>query len=241
MSQFRTLTIVLSIAIPIVGLSVESGRNIEGPETVEISKADRDALLAAPRKYMGQPPSAELTEAIHAGTVAKVRVDRTIEKFTGAAADDVGRDAIITYQGWIRYTPVAQTESRLFRPMILCVSQDQEINWVHCQEESWLQFQTANMVGPIRLNGELEDKHVTQIFALIDNAALISMNTGQPLISDGISHVTKLPNPDAPVIVAVRSSKEDCDSDFIYLTHTTDLQGQSVFEISENQDPWAQE
>lgn len=239
MSQFRALPLVLSIVLPSVGLSAELERNIEGPETVEISKADREALVAAPRKLLGQQLSAELTEAIKAGTVANVTVDRSIERFTGAAADDVGRDEITTYVGRIRYASVAQTESRLFRPMVLCVSQDVQINWAHCQDESWLQFQSANMLSPIRLNGELDDSDVKQIFALIDNAALISKNPGQPLTSDGISHVTKVPNPDAPVVVAVRYSNADCESDLIYLTHTTDSKGRSVFEMSEN--PWAQE
>lgn len=241
MSQFKALTIVLAIALPTAGLSAELVRNIEGPETVEISKTDREALLAAPRKSMGGQLSAELTEAINAGTVAKVTVDRYIERFTGAAADDVGRDVVTTYQGWIRYTPVARTDSRLFRPMVLCISQDIEISWDHCQDESWLQFQSANMLSPIRLNGDLEDDDVTQIFALIDDAALISKNSGQPLTSDGISHVTEIPNPDYSVIVAVRYSKEDCKTEFVYLTRTTDSVGRSVFEISENQGPWAQE
>lgn len=241
MTRFRSLTIILSIVFANVGMSAESARDIEGPVTVEISKADREALLAAPRKFMGQPPSAELFEAIDAGTVADVRVDRSIERLTGTAAVDVGRDVITTYQGWIRYTPVTQSESRLFRPMVLCVSQDVEINWAHCQDESWLQFESANMLSPIRLNGELEDTDVAQIFALIDNTALISKNTGQPLTSDGISHVTKTPNPDYSVIVAVRYSKEDCETEFVYLTQTTDSIGRSAFEISENQNPWAQE
>ena len=241
MLQLKALILVFSAGLPIVGLSQELPRDIEGPEIVEISTADREALLAASRKLIGQPQSIELTEAIRAGTIEKITVEKSIERLTGAVAEEIGQEIITTYTGRIRYTPVARTDSRLFRPMVLCISQDIKINWDHCQDESWLQFQSANMLSPIRLNGDLEDNDVTQIFALIDNAALISKNSGQPLTSDGISHVTEIPNPDYSVIVAVRYSKEDCETEFVYLTKTTDSTGRSVFEISENQDPWAQE
>ncbi len=259
MLQFRALTLVLLIAFSDFGLSAESTRDIEGPEIVEISAADREALLAAPRVLVRPQPSVWLYAAFHAGTVDSFKVEKFIENFNSAAEGGTGRNPLTTHLGWIRYAPVVQTDSRMHQPVVMCVSQGAEIRWIHCQDESWVWLQTADMANAIRFNGELgivrsaqtfdlEDDHIAPIFDLIDNAALISKSTDQLVTSDDVCQITNNSIPRSIWIdVHVNSSEEGCridvfaltPMDVIKLTQTTDPAGQSRFEISEIQ--WAQE
>ena len=247
MLQVRALTLAQLVIFPILGLSAESLRDIEGPESVEISTADREALLAAPRTFMRPPPSVALNEAIHAGTIEKIEVERFIERFE----EGDNRSRITTYFGWIRYAPVVQSNSRILQPEILCVSQwGVKINWTHCQDESWVRLQTADMANAIRINGELDDEQIAQIFDHIGNAALISTDTDQPLTSDDICQMTNNASRWGPttrravyafIDVYMKTSKDACRMDVInraktnviHVTFTRDPAEQTAFEISE--------
>ena len=139
MSLFRLEMIVLVLALPAAGCTPEPLEEVtvwEGEdffmEIVELSTADRDALLAAPRSAMNHAPPKELSEAIRIGSVGSIKVQLIRDKVDGKIVDEMPP----TYQGWIYYTPIALAEGTPHTPAVLCVSQSEEIQWFHCQDES---------------------------------------------------------------------------------------------------------
>lgn len=222
--QFRLQTLVLALALPTAGFTAEDLIR----ETVELATADRAVLLAAPQTFMDKPPSVELSEAIRIGTIEDLKV----EKFTSkGSADQIGR-TFTSYQGWIRYTPVVQSDSRLYRPIVLCVSDGEGINWIHCEDSSWIRLQTDDMEKPIKFNGDLSDQDVATIYDFVDDAGLVSTTDDQTVTSDKIYQIIKYPHAGNRVNVYVRTAKKGY-TDVIYLAEATNAEGLSEFEISE--------
>ena len=232
MLQFKLQILVLLLALPAVGFCEETPRDITLPETIELATIHRNALLAAPQIVMNSPPSADLSEAIQFGTVESVNVDKTTEKFTGEDAERIGRDTVTTYQGWIRYTSLVKSGSRQYQPVVLCLSHDEDINWVYCQDESWIRLQTANMQKPIRFSGDLSDEHVTQIFDVIDNAGLVSSTDDQPITSVNINQIIQYAYPGNCVGVFMTTKNGDCGGTY-YLSQATNSAGHSEFKLSD--------
>lgn len=218
--------------MPIAGFAEEPDSEYPAPEIIELSAADREALLAAPRKAMNQPPSIELSEALQLGTIENLKVEKFTEQVTAELAEEIGRETVTTYQAWIRYTPLVQTESRLYRPVVLCISQDEQINWRHCQDMSWIRLQTSGMAKPIRFNGELNDDQVAAIYDFVDNAALVSTTDHQPVTPDKIYQIIKYPHAGNRVNVYVTTEKKGF-TDVIYLAQMTNAEGLSMFELSD--------
>jgi hypothetical protein len=225
-------TMILILVLPTIGSAQDSTTTYPIIETVELSVDERDALLVAPSLYMNDTPSVELGEAIRVGTIDKLRVEKVTGKVVAEIAEEIGRDTVTSYQGWIRYTPVAQSESRLYRPVILCVSEDALTFWVHCQDASYTRLQTSGMAKPIRFNGDLSDEEVDEIFDAIDNAALVSTTDDQPVTPQKIYEIIKYPHAGNRINVYVRTEKRGF-TDVIFLRRDDDDKGRSKFVVTE--------
>lgn len=225
-------TMILMLALPTIGLAQDASTIYPIIETVDLSVDERDALLAAPSLYMNETPSIELGEAIRVGKIDNLRVERVTGKVAAEIAEEIGRDTVTSYQGWIRYTPVAQSKSRLYRPVILCVPEDALTTWNHCQDESWTRLQTSGMANPIKFNGDLSDEEVVEIFDTIDNAALVSTTDDQPVTPEKIYQIIKYPHAGNRINVYVRTEKRGF-TDVIYLAREGDNDGGSKFVITE--------
>ena len=223
---------VLVLVLPIVACTAPPTAEYPIPDIVELSTADRDALLAAPQTAMNLPPPIELSEAIRIGTIENVKVEKFTAELAAEIAEEIGRNTVTTYQGWIRYTPVVQTKNRLYRPVVLCISHDEQINWFHCEDMSWIRLQTSEMEKPIRFNGELSDENVVQIFSSVDQANLISTTDNQRVTADKIYEIIKYPHAGNRVNVYVTTAKKGF-TDVIYLAQVTNSEGLSAFEVSE--------
>jgi hypothetical protein len=232
MSPLRLQALAILLALPLLGFTAESPTTYLSTEVVSLTTADRDALLEAPLTGMNQPPSVELSEAINAGTIESIKVDKITFKVTEKFVEQLGRNTINSYQGWIRYTPVVVSDTRLFRPVVICTSQGDKIFWDICQDESWIRFQTDRMDKAIFFNGDLTDQHVSAIYDLVDSAGLVSTTDDQLVTSDQIYQIIKYPHAGNRVNVYVRTEKEGL-TDVIYLAQMTNEEGQSEFEISE--------
>jgi len=228
----RLQTLILALVLPAAGFTAEDLIR----ETIELSPADREVLLAAPQTYLYkpnyQPPSVELSEAVHIGTIENLKVEKYTSKITGELDEVTGSDTATTYQGWIRYTPVAQSDSRLYRPIVLCVSHGEAINWIHCEDMSWTRLQTDDMAKPIKFNGDLSDQEVATIYDFVDDAGLVSTTDDQTVTSDKIYQIIKYPLAGKRVNVYVKTAKKGY-TDVIYLAEATNAEGLSEFEISE--------
>ena len=225
-------TMLLMIALPIIGSAQDASPEPPIIETVELSADERSALLAAPGLHMNEPPSAELSEAIRAGTIENLKVERITGKVIAEVAEEIGRDTVTSYQGWIRYTTVIQSASRLLRPVVLCISEDALSTWVHCQDESWTRLQTVGMANPIKFNGDLSDAEVIEVFDAIDNAALVSTTDDQPVTPEKIYQIIKYAHAGNRVNVYVRTAKKGF-TDVIYLAREGSNNGGSKFVVSE--------
>ena len=222
----------LMLALPIIGLAQNAPPEYPIIETVELSVDERSALLAAPSHFMNETPSTELGEAIRVGTIESLKVERITGKVNAEVAEEIGRDTVTSYQAWIRYTPVVQSDSRLYRPVVLCIPEDTPMKWAHCQDESWTRLQTGGMVNPIRFNGDLSDEEVVEIFDTIDNAALVSTTDNQPVTPEKIYQIFKYPHAGNRINVYVRTEKKGF-TDVIYLAKDGNEDGRSKFVISE--------
>lgn len=233
MLRHRLQMFVLLLVLPITVFTVEPHPVLE---IVELSAEDRDALLAAPQTAMNHPGPTELGEAIHIGTIENIKVDRSTEKITGQIAAEIGRDAITTYQGWIRYTPVVVSDSREYRPVILCVSQDEKITWIHCQDESWTKVQTSTMKNPVRLDGRLPDAVVEEALAYVDRLGLVSKRDNSTITANSIHHIVgKGPEGhEGDDIVRLFSRTQVTGYwDTIDLSHERGPDGASIFELED--------
>lgn len=231
MLPLRAQILVLLIALVVVGCSAESPLKFPVPEIVEISIADRKVLLDAPQQFMNQPPSAELDAAIFVGTIDNIKVEEFTQKITGEVAEQIGSDTYTSYQGWIYYTPVAHSDSRLYRPVVFCASEGEKFNWNHCQDESWTRLQTADMAKPIRLNGDLSDEQAGQIFKFVDDAGLVSTTDDQLVTADKIYQIIKYAHAGNRVNVYVTTEKKDGSTDVIYLNQSTNADGTTGFSL----------
>jgi hypothetical protein len=101
-------------------------------ELVDLSLADREALIAAPKSALNQAPSKELSEAIRIGSIDGIKIQLVRDKVDGKVVDEPAP----TYQGWIYYTPTTLADGTPRTPAVLCVSQSEEVNWFHCQDMS---------------------------------------------------------------------------------------------------------
>lgn len=243
MLRHRLQMFVLLLVLPITVFTAEPHpvriyhRTAPGVlEIVELSAEDRDALLAAPQTALNHPGPTELGEAIRIGTIENIKVDRSTEKFTGEIAAEIGSDTITTYQGWIRYTPVVLSDSREYRPVILCVSQDEKITWIHCQDESWTKVQTSTMKNPVRLDRRLPDTVVEQALAYVDRLGLISKRDNSTITANSIHRIVgKGPEGhEGDDIVRLFSRTQVAGYwDAIELRDTLDSSGASVFELED--------
>ncbi|MGB5449401.1 MAG: hypothetical protein WBM80_10815, partial [Woeseiaceae bacterium] len=130
MLHLKHQMLVLLLALPVAGSAAEYPYE----EIVELSTEDRDELVAAPQTVMNAPPTIELSKAIRIGNINGIKVEKFTEKVPSQIAAQIERDTITTYQGWIRYTPIVISDSRQYQPVVLCVSQDEEVTWSHCQD-----------------------------------------------------------------------------------------------------------
>ena len=223
--------LAMLLLLPAIGLTAEPPEQDFVMENVGLPAEERDALVAAPHSFLHKLRPLELREAIHLGTIDSIRVDKITEKPSDEDVERLGRDPLITYQGWIRYSTVVLSTSRLYHPIVLCVSQGVEINWVHCQDHSKIQLQTKRMQKPITFHGDLSDEQVDQIFDAIDDAKIISTKINEPWTSDNIYRIRGGPHHTDRgicVTVLVRYSRSLADS--INLEPASDGQG---FEIAE--------
>jgi hypothetical protein len=101
-------------------------------ELVDLSLADREALIVAPKSALNQAPSKELSEAIRIGSIDSVKIQLVRDKVDGQVVDE----PVPTYQGWIYYTPTTLADGAPHTPAVLCISQSEEVNWFHCQDMS---------------------------------------------------------------------------------------------------------
>jgi hypothetical protein len=116
MAQLDVLKTFSLAALLLGGYSAVIADEAVMPEIVQISRDRLDALIAAPRVSLRQPPSADLANAMVAGTFEKTR----IEEFGNA------------YQGWIVYDRKQLSDSRLYRPQVVCISNDEGVTWPVC-------------------------------------------------------------------------------------------------------------
>lgn len=223
---------LLVLTLPIIGLAQNAPPGYPVIEIVDLSVDERNALLAAPSHFMNETPSIELGEAMRVGTIESLKVERVTRKVSAEDAERIGRDTVTSFQGWIRYTPVVQSGSRLYRPVVLCVPEDTQMTWDHCQDVSWTRLQTEGMATPIRFNGDLSDEEVIEIFETVDNAALVSTTDNQPVTPEKIFGITKYPHAGNRIHVYVRTDKKGF-TDVIYLAKDSNVKGRSKFVISE--------
>ncbi len=72
------------------------------------------------------------------GEIDNLEVKRIEWKEPEEFAKRTGRVTSTNYQARIYYTPVELTETRVFKPAVVCFSQVDEPNWDACDEESWI-------------------------------------------------------------------------------------------------------
>lgn len=228
MLRLRHRTFALLLAMPLVGLAAD----YPCPEVVELTAEGQGVLLDAPERVMNQAPSVELGKAIRVGTIESVKVDSITKNVTEEVAERIGSDTLTTYQGWIRYTPVVVSDSRLYRPIVLCVSQSKEVEWNHCQDHSWTRVQTATMERSIRLDGKMSDALVEEALAFIDHLGLTSKRDNSTITANSIHHIV---GTEYEIFGIRLFSKTQVEGywDTIELGHTLDSSGASVFELAE--------
>lgn len=208
MLQLRLLIIVFLVALPLAGHAAELLPDGSWREIVALSQDSQQALLDSPRSFMRRPPSSELNEAMSAGIIEKIRVEKFTDKLSVEDAERFGLDTIATYQGWIIYARKRQSDSRLYRPRVLCFSWDEGISWVDCQDMSWIRLQTGAMEKAIVFNGDLSGENIEQIFQYIDNAELYSSTDGLVVTSDKIYEIIKYPHAGNRVNVYIRTGEK---------------------------------
>lgn len=185
MLHLRYLTHIFLLALPVVGFAAE----YIYPEIVDLSVEDREELVAAPEKVMNTPPTVELSEAIQVGAIKNLKVEKFSEEVPTEVAAQIKRNTVTTYQGWIRYAPVVLSDSREYQPIVLCVSQDEEVTWGHCQDESWTKVQTSAMGRPVRLDGKLSDKLVEEALLFVGQLGLVSQIDNSTITANSIHHM----------------------------------------------------
>lgn len=226
----RLLILFLLPVLPLAVLNAQESQSPSRTSLVQLSESDQLLLLKAPRLFV--PPqgySDELTAAIGNGLIESLAVEEKVVSLTDEESEQLGVNTFPRFVATIRYKPEFQSEKRLFRPAVLCVAEFELSNWAHCQEESWIQFQTAEMGSSIKLNGELEDFEVTQLFNLVDGAALVSPSKEYLIRSDDIVGIAQVPG---RVLMYSRNIPNDC-VDVIHITMARSSAGQSEFAVNE--------
>lgn len=189
---------------------------------VELTPAQREALIAAPLAVMNEAPDAALQAAIDTADIDEIQV----EKHVYPAHD--GRDASVSYRGNIHYKPVVRSESRTYKPTASCYNtHGAELNWNHCQDGSWVRVQTRSMKKPVRLNGDLSDEQIDEIFAFIDGAGL--MSAGEWITPGHVYQILKYPHAGNRINVY---AKNDAGHETFFLSEFRYQDGSSGFELT---------
>lgn len=190
-------------------------------EEITLTKEERAALLVVTWAYLDKPPSEYLSRALTDGVIETL----VVEKYHHQDADYTG------HQARIRWVPYELTETRKFRPILLCVA-DGELNWYHCQEGSWIIFQSAEMEKPIILEGELSDQQIARIYESVDEAGLVSETDDEVVTSGKTFRIINYEHTGERVNVYVKTAKEGY-TDVIYVKQTSPDDEDSPYELTE--------
>jgi hypothetical protein len=185
-------------------------------EIVDIPESGIEALIAAPRVELKNNSSIDLIYELLTGDVEKTR----IEKLTHS------------YQGWIYFARQSLSETRTYRPRVVCSSYDDGKTWVGCQNMSWIDLQTKSMSKPIRFDGDLTDADIDKLLQYIDQHEFYSSTDGLVVISSKIYEIIKYPLAGNRVNVYVRTDM-DGPTDVLYFDKKIDSTGLVVYSESE--------
>ena len=135
--------------------------------TGELSKEQKQALIAAAAASQYRPSSKWLDEALQQQDIEKVYVDYAIAT--------------------IYYAPIAVSDTRTFKPIVLCAWETDPLVWNHCQDES---HTVANLPerGSIVISEKITDKELQNILAFIEAAELRSPK-GSPILAENVHKV----------------------------------------------------
>jgi len=225
--MFRQISLFALMVVALPALTQESVTT----ETIQISKEDRNSLLAAPHNLMNITPELRLAAAIERGETDKVEVLRFETTLTQKEAKEIGQATVSNYQGSIYYKPLPLTETRIYKPLIVCSSNRKDFRDGICQDESWIRLQTDWMPRPIFFGGDLTDQDVKQVYDTIEELNLISRTDGHVLTSDKIYSIRKFGRSGNLYNVNVTTAKEGY-TDAIFLARSMLNDGKSVFELS---------
>lgn len=210
-------------------------------EIIELSARQKQALLDAPPRYIASRGHPVVDNAIQNGIADSIRVERLGDSTLEAGADPAGPSNISTHQGWVFYKPVRLSTTREYHPAVLCISQDIDMTWIACQDESWTMVQTPSTTGVIRLDGSLSDELIEEALQFVDGIELVSKRDNSPITAESIHHIVGSMHPgdsqqqgdnDNSVRLFARTGV-DGDWDAIDLVRNTAADGASVFELEE--------
>lgn len=201
-------------------------------ETIRLSKQDRNSLLAAPLNQMNLAPEPRLAAAIERGEIDRVEVMRFETTLSDIEAREIGQATVANYQGSIYYSPLPLTDTRIYKPLIICGSGRNDFHDGICQDHSWIRLQTDWMPRPIFFWGDLTDQDVKQVYDTIDELNLVSRTDGDVVTSDKIYSIRKFGLSESLYNVNVTTAK-DGSTDAVFLARTRLNNGRSEFELSE--------
>lgn len=222
------MTIAFAIALS-AGAKGETPNDYSSTE-VELTRQDLWALHAAPSRVLNATPSDTLRGALNAAEVKKTRVKKFEKTRPATDVGTSGAETHVTYQARIHYAPIEQSDTRLHKPIVLCVAHGEKVHWKHCQDESWTRLQTASMQKPIRFNGDLTDTQIDDLFEYIDGAGLVLESSGHWVTTDSVFQIIKHEHAGDRINVYVSTGEKS--SEVFYLRHFKGETGANAFQVT---------
>ncbi|MEM9302889.1 MAG: hypothetical protein AAGE01_12290 [Pseudomonadota bacterium] len=142
-------------ALALVG-PIHSEARLVG-EPVQLTEEEHASLLDAPTETLGAAAEARLLEA---AMVRDVVVTEAIRTDAGEVI------AHVTYAD----TPVS--DSRTYRPRVLCVGRGEPIEWFHCQTEAF-EIATVDDNHRLRVSTDISDAQLADILGVVADPTVV--------------------------------------------------------------------
>lgn len=186
------------------------------PKIIDLPEQNLLTLLTAPRVSLQSQSTMDLIYEYPGGDIENTR----IENFGNS------------YQGWIHYARQRLSATRVYRPRVMCMSDEAGATWTDCHTTSWIDLQTESMSRPIRFDGNLTDDEIDRLLQFIDQGTYFSSSDGLPVNSAKVYQIIKCSKAGARVNVYVRTGP-DGPTDVLYFDHKTNVAGLTEFEVSQ--------
>jgi len=185
---------------------------------VQLSTEQRQRLTQAPAAHLNSPPSTLLKQALAGQGVPQIRAD--------AEGEGTG-----TIQGWIDYAPIQISEGRTYHPRVVCLANGDEVEWEHCQDESYSLAHLPSYDKPIMVSENVDNGELQRILDFVKTAELESpKNT--PVQAAGVYQVVKYRVSGNIGVFATTPAKDEWTE--VFLQPTIGADGAGTYEITES-------